>query len=71
MQRRAIGGEPMDEVICPVCSVAQEPSDDCIACGHPLGVEDAAVEPDEAEVEGFDEDDLDDIAVEADDGSGD
>lgn len=62
----------MDEVTCPVCAVAQPPSDDCIACGHPLGtVVESPFDADDVTVAGFDEDELDDVAVADDDGSGD
>jgi hypothetical protein len=64
--------DAMGEVTCPVCSVAQPASDDCIACGHPLGtVEDRPFDADDVAVEGFDEDELDDVPVADDDGTGD
>lgn len=63
----------MEEIVCPVCGVAQWPSDDCNACGHPLDPdrEPEAVEVDEVAVEGFGEDELDDVPVEDDEGAGD
>jgi hypothetical protein len=63
--------DPMEEIICPVCGVPQAPTADCVACGHPLGDLEVAVEPDDAPVAGFDDDELDDVAVEDDDGAGD
>lgn len=63
----------MEEIACPVCGVVQWPSDDCIACGHPLGADEgpASGGPDEAMVAGFDADELDDIVLEDDDRAGD
>lgn len=63
----------MEEIACPVCGVVQWPSDDCIACGHPLGgdAEPDALDPDERIVEGLGEDELDDVPVADDEGAGD